>query len=1060
MPNRSIARLLPVLVLVIALTGSTARSAAGQEGGITASASTADQVSLDGMRYRSVGPYRGGRVTAVDGVPGEPFTYFHGTTGGGVWRTDNAGHTWGNVTDGFLDVGPVGAVEVSAADPNVIYVGTGSTCVRGNVSIGRGMYRSTDKGETWSFIGLPNAGQIGRVLTHPDDADLVYAAVLGNPFGPSEERGVYRSRDGGANWELVHFVGAETGAVELAMNPANPRILYAAMWRAERKPWSMISGSEDGGLFRSKDGGDTWERLEGGFPQGLVGRIGVAVSPADPSRVWAIVEADRDRSAVYRSDDGGDTWSKASTQGRLVSRPWYYMHVEPHPTDRNTVFVLNSGFFKSIDGGETFESISMPHSDHHDLWIAPHNPDVMLMGNDGGATVSLDGGETWSPQFNQPTAEFYSVTVDNGFPYRIYGPQQDNSTISVPSMASYSGISMQHWRAVGGCETGPIAINPANPEIFYAGCFGGRLARFDQSTEQFRQIRDYPENMAGMPESSLRYRIQWNAPITTSRHDPEVLYHGSQYVHRTRNEGQSWEVISPDLTGNHTEMFGPAGGPITNDITGVEIYSALLAIEEDVLDAATIWTGSNDGVVSISRDGGDTWANVTPPGLPDISTVNRIEPSAHQAGKAYVAAYRYRVNDWAPYIFVTEDFGASWMRIADGTRGIPADSPVRVVREDPEREGLLYAGTEFGLYASFDDGDSWRSLQLNLPISPVTDLRVHFGDLVVATQGRSFWVLDDLSPLQQMAASPDLASPRLFAPRAAYRTSATTSDRNYDRDRVFGAMMPRDWLGENPPDGATIYYMLGADTEAVEIEVLDASGDSVRKFESTNRRDGVTTTAGVNRFVWNLAYEGVDLGGPFSPSGPRAVPGTYRVRLTVGENVQEQEFEVRKDPRLTYITVEDLQEQFDFLQRGWGEMKRLQGGRRQITAIRDQLDALEARLETVERVADFEEDLAAVRERLTEIEGLLTNTEGGGWESEPQIQGHLSWVLTAASSQRGMRTDARPTDQLVLRLDDLTTELDGQLAGLRALVDGEVASLSARLEEMGLPAVVTKSPAG
>jgi len=1021
---------------------------------VRAQATAESAPSFDGLRYRSVGPYRGGRVTAVDGVPGKPFTFFHGSTGGGVWRTDNAGHTWGNVTDGFLEVGPVGAVEVAAADPNVIYVGTGSACIRGNVSIGRGMYRSTDMGQTWRFVGLEDAGQIGRILTHPADADLVYAAVLGNPFGASEERGVYRSRDGGENWERVLFVSSETGAVDIAMNPANPRILYAAMWRGERKPWTVVSGSDDGGLFRSKDGGDTWESLEGGLPQGLVGRIGVAVSPADPSRVWAVVEADEDRSAVYRSDDGGDSWSKASAQSRLVSRSWYYMHIEPHPTDPDTVFVLNSGFFRSIDAGESFESISMPHSDHHDLWIDPTNPDVMLMGNDGGATVSLDGGRTWSPQFNQPTAEFYSVTVDNGFPYRLYGPQQDNSTISVPNMATYSGISMQHWRAVGGCETGPIAINPANPEVFYSGCFGGRLARFDQSTEQFRQIRDYPENMAGMPESELRFRVQWNAPITTSRHDPEVLYHGSQYVHRSRNEGQSWEVISPDLTGNHTEMFGPAGGPITHDITGVEIYSALLAIEEDAHDAAVIWTGSNDGVVSISRDGGDTWADVTPPGLPELSTVNRIEPSPHRAGKAYAAVYRYRVDDWAPYIYRTTDFGRSWSRIADGSRGIPADSPVRVVREDPEREGLLYAGTEFGLYVSFDDGDSWESLQLNLPITPVADLRVHFDDLVVATQGRAFWVLDDLSLLHQISDEATAAGAWLFAPRPAYRTSATTSSRDYDRDRVFGAMMPRGWLGENPPDGAIIYYLLGADSAAPELEILDADGELVREFSSKSRRDSLPAAIGSNRFVWDLSYPGPDLGGPFSPPGPRAVPGNYRVRLTVGDVVQERELEVRKDPRLTYITVADLQEQFDFLQRAMGEVERIQAGRRQIASLREQLDSAQTRLRAAGSGDDLGDAIESVSEQLATIEGDLVNTEGGGWASEPQIQGHLTWVLTAASSQRGMRTDARPTDQLVERLDDLTVEIDTQLAALAALGAGEVDELNRQLEALALPAVV------
>lgn len=644
------------------------------------------------------------------------------------------------------------------------------------------------------------------------------------------------------------------------------------------------------------------------------------------------------------------------------------------------------------------------------------------------------------------------MVVDNGFPYRIYGPQQDNSTISVPSMASYSGISMQHWRAVGGCETGPIAIKPDDPAIFYAGCFGGRLARFDARTEQFRQIRDYPENMAGMPESELRYRVQWNAPITTSRHDPQVLYHGSQYVHRSRNEGQSWDVISPDLTGNHTEMFGPAGGPITNDITGVEIYSALLAIEEDVHDADTIWTGSNDGVVSISRDGGSTWANVTPPGLPDLSTVNRIDPSAHRAGKAYVTAYRYRVNDWAPYVFRTEDFGATWTRIADGTRGIPADAPTRVVREDPDREGLLYAGTEFGIYASFDDGGSWQSLQLNLPVTPVTDLRVHEQDLVVATQGRSFWVLDDLTPLHQLDAQVAGASAWLFAPRAAYRTSSYTSNRDYDRDRVFGAMMPRAWLGENPPDGATIYYWLGDEPGPVTLEILDAAGEVVRSV-STRGRGAMAADPGLNRYVWDLTYAGVDLGTPFAPPGPRAVPGTYTARLTAGEVVREQSFEIRKDPRLTYITQNDLQAQFDFLQRAWAVMARARGALDQIESVREQLDGVSERLASHDPEVDLSDLIDAIRGELAAIETEVTNTEGGGWESQPRVTGHLMWVITAASSQRGMRTDARPTDQLVVRLDDLESELDGHLGRLDALFEGDVAALSGRLSELELPAI-------
>lgn len=1015
-----------------------------------------DPAAYAALRYRSVGPYRGGRVTAVEGFEGKPFTFLFGATGGGVWRTDNAGHTWRNITDGFLQAGPIGAIEVASADPNVIYVGTGSACLRGNVSIGVGAYRSSDMGKTWDFIGLSEAGQIGRIVTHPADADRVYAAATGNPFGANEERGVFRSVNGGREWERVLHISDEVGAVDLAMSPGNARVLFAAMWRGERKPWTMVSGSEDSGLFRTTDGGDSWERVEGGFPQGLVGKIGVTVSPADSDRVWAIVEAPEGRGGIYRSDDGGDTWRQINTQGNLVGRPWYYMHIEADPANANVVWVLNSGMYRSIDGGISFESMAMPHSDHHDLWIDPANTDVVLVGNDGGATLSVDGGASWSPQFNQPTGEFYSVTVDDRFPYRLYGPQQDNSSISVPSAATYSGISMQHWLSVGGCETGPIAIKKDDPDIYYAGCFGGRLSRYNRRTEQFRQIRMYPEENGGMPESKLRYRVQWNAPITTSEHDPAVLYHGSQYVHRSVNEGQSWEVISPDLTGNHTEMFGPAGGPITVDITGVEVYSALLAIEEDRFDSGVIWAGSNDGVVSVTRDAGSTWQTVTPAGLPQLSTVNRIEPSPHRAGKAYVTAYRYRVDDWQPYVFRTTDFGATWSRVADGSNGIPGDWPVRVVREDPGREGLLYAGTEFGLFVSFDDGDNWQSLQLNLPRTPVTDLRVHHDDLVVATQGRGMWILDDVTPLQQLSDESARAVTWLFAPRPAYRTSATTSTRDYGRDHVYGAMMPRGWLGENPPVGAVFYYRLQEPTE-VTLEILAPDGSVARRFAAGDRRNAPDTTPGMHRLVWDLTYAGPDFGGRFAPSGPRAVPGTYSVRMTVGDESQTRSFEVRKDPRLVAVTVEDLQAQFNFLQRTVADINSLQATRNAIGAAHEQLDTIEPRLSDAGGREEILESVRDIKQQLTAIDNELVQSAGGGWANEAKLQRNLSWVATAASSQRGERTDARPTDQLVERLSDLEAMLEQQQQAFAMLVADELADLNGALLEMDLAAVVIEA---
>jgi len=1061
-------RSLLTLMILLALAGEPA---IGQESaralplahGTSAVEPLVDEASLQGLRFREVGPYRGGRVTAVDGVPDRPFTYFMGATGGGVWRTDNNGHDWRNVSDGFVAHGAIGAIEVADADPNVIYVGTGSSCIRGNISVGVGMYRSRDMGDTWQFIGLPRAGQIGRVLTHPGDADLVYAAALGNPFGANDERGVYRSRNGGDDWEQVLFVSDTVGAVDLAMDPNNPRVLYAAMWHGERKPWSMISGSEAGGLFKSTDSGDSWTELGGGFPEGLVGRIGVAVSPVDSDRVWAMVEADDDRTGLYRSDDAGASWQLISRQGGIASRPWYYMHVVADPTDRNTVYALNSGFYRSIDGGSTFESISMPHSDHHDMWIDPSNPDVLFVGNDGGATLSVDGGESWSLQLNQPTAEIYSLTVDSAYPYRLYGPQQDNSTISLPSQATHSGITMQHWLSVGGCETGPIAIKPDDPDIFYAGCFGGRLARYDRTSEQFRQIRPYPEENAGMPESELRYRIQWNAPITASRHDLDVLYHGSQYVHRSRDEGQSWQVISPDLTGEHTEVFGPAGGPITHDITGVEMYSALLAIEEDHYDRDVIWAGSNDGVVSISRDAGLTWSNVTPPELPELSTVNRIEPSPHRAGTATVATYRYRVDDWAPYVFRTTDFGTSWTRIADGTRGIPPEYPVRAVREDPWHEGILYAGTEFGLYWSTDAGARWQSLQLNLPRTPITDLRLVQNDLVVSTQGRGFWILDGVSVLHEMAAG--FEEPvTLFSPADHVRNGSSVSTRDYPRDHVYGAMLPRAWMGENPPDGVILdYWIEEAPPGEITLSILEPEGNVLWSRSSSDENDPLPTAAGVNRVVWDLQAIDSSLPGRFGRTGPRAAPGLYVASLTVeepaGTTRVEREFEVHIDPRLRGVTVADLQAQFDYLSRVRDDVARLQRTLEQVRSVREQIADLQPKLKGLERKEDLRESSRLISEELDAIEDGLVQTGGSGWANQPRVQRNLSWLHGAASTQRGERTDARPTDQLIERLNDVEAMLDEQVAAFEMLVDHDLDDLNLTIMDLGVPAILIEESA-
>ena len=1008
-------------------------------------------VELQALQFRELGPFRGGRVTTVAGVRGKPHTFYFGATGGGVWKTGSAGQAWANISGQSIPVGSIGAVAVAPSSPDILYVGTGSDAIRGNVSTGRGVYRSDDDGAIWRYLGLREAGQIGRIRVHPDDPDVAYLAATGHPFGPNSERGVFRTRDGGRSWENVLFVSDSTGAIELLMNEHDPDELFAAMWRGERKPWTMISGAREGGIYRSRNGGDSWEKLGGGLPAGLIGKLGIAQAGSDPSRLYAIIEADPGP-GIYRSDDGGDSWALVNDQGRLLGRPWYFHNIFADPVDPDVVYVAGGGFHRSTDGGATFTTIPMPHSDHHDLWISPDDPDVMVQGNDGGAVVTMDGGRTWSSQLNQPTAEMYSVTVDDQFPYRVYGSQQDNSTLSLPSAATGTGISLQHWESHGGCETGPVTVHPRDPAIVVSGCFGGRLARYNRRTEQFRQIRPYPERQDGAPERELRYRIQWNAPVLFSRHDPDVLYHGSQYVAVSRDQGGSWTVMSPDLTGNDTTRFGQAGGPITADVTGVEIYSSLLQIAESPHDRGVLWTGSNDGRVHLTRDGGSTWTDVTPAEMPQPGTVNRIEASPHRPGTAYLAVYRYPLDDFHPYVYGTRDFGASWTLLTDGENGLPADHPTRVVREDPEREGLLYAGTEFGLFVSFDAGGNWQPLQLNLAPSPVTDLVVHRGDLVVATQGRGFWILDDITPLRHVvAAGEDIGAGRpggpeavragglvLYPVRAAYRTAAQEREGHYVRDHVYGAMIPRYMKARNPSEGASVHFSRPADASGtVTVRILESDGDLVRSF------DNVDAGPGLNRFTWNLDYPSGSAG-----TAARAVPGRYAVLIEAPEGQVGLDFDVLMDPRLEEeITVADLQAQFDYLIRA-----------------RDRLDALEEALGGLRQVRSDAGDAAgaqgsndAIREAaeransaLTGVEEVLVQPDGAGFANPSRIRSHLRFVMTAASSQRGEDLDARPTEQLVERLGDLEAELEQAFTRLRGVYSDEVADLNARLEAAGL----------
>ncbi len=969
-----------------------------------------------GMHYRMIGPERGGRVTTVTGVPAQPNTFYMGSTGGGLWKTTDAGHTWANVSDGFFAVASMGAVEVALSDPNIVYAGTGSSKIRSNVSIGRGIYKSTDAGKTWKFIGLRDAGQISTIRVHPSNPDMVYVAALGNPFAATKERGVYRSNDGGKTWKNVLFVAADTGAADLELQPGHPSVVFASMWHGLRKPWTIISGAREGGIYKSTDAGDTWTKLGGGLPHELFGRSNVAISNAAPDRIYALVEA-KPGSGLYRSDDAGATWSLVNGAGNLITRPFYYDTLGVDPNNPEVVWIGNEGWFKSTDGGRSFRRSPVPHGDNHDVWINPKNSDYMIQCNDGGANVSLDGGRTWSTQANQPTAEIYQVAVDNQYPYRVYGAQQDNTTVIAPSLPLGNG---QDFRVGPGCETGPIIPNPADPNIVYGGC-KGQFSRLNMNTNNEARYWVGAESLYGNGGGTLIYRFQRVSPMEVSPHKPYAVYYGSQYVHRTLDGGVTWERISPDLTAHPPEGQGPSGEPITRDATGEEVYSTLYSIRESPVQKGVIWAGSNDGPVYVTRDDGKSWSNVTPKDIQPGGRVQNIEPSPHRAGTAYVAMYRYLLGDFAPYMFRTDDFGKTWTRLTDGTNGIAADEPTRVVREDPDRAGLLYAGTEFGMYVSFDNGARWQPFQLNLPVTPITDIKVAHKDLVVSTQGRSFWILDDLTPLHQLSDKVTSGQAYLFQPREAVRTPARGG---------FG----RGSGLQYPPAGAMLdYYLPSEPAGDVTMEILDSTGAIVRKFSSvgvaqTSRpadedasggddegeggfrvRSGPTRldkTAGMHRFTWDLRYPGPWQSDtrPEGPNGPMAVPGKYAARLTVGSWTATQPFTVVEDPRVTKsgVTLGDLREQFDHNIR--------------VRALVSDVNQAVTRM----KAASQDPRLAELRTQL--ITPAIRY-------SQPALQTHITYLYSVTNS-----TDQKIGRDAVERYAVLRKELDQRVAELNKIL--------------------------
>ncbi len=1041
------------LFLVLFITGIFSLEAKNS----TQNKTVIDPDMFKAMQWRGIGPFRGGRCTAVAGILSEPFTYYFGATGGGLWKTEDGGLNWTNVSDGFFRTGSVGAVAVSEWDPNIVYAGMGEAPIRGNVSHGDGVYKSLDASKTWTHMGLADTRQISRIRIHPKNPDLVYAAALGHVYGPNPERGIFRSKDGGLTWEKILFRSDKAGAIDLSLDPFNSRVLYAAIWEAGRTPYSLKSGGPDSGLFKSVDGGDTWTDItrNPGLPRGIVGKIGVAVSPAQRDRVWTIIEAKN--GGVFCSDDGGESWRLMNSDRSLRQRAWYYSRIYADPQNAETVYVLNTGLYRSTDRGRNYSSIRVPHGDNHDLWIAPDNPDRMINGNDGGANVSFNGGVSWTEQDNQPTAQFYHVTTDNYFPYRVYGAQQDNSTVRILSRTSGGGIDKPDWHSVGGGESGHIAIRHDNPEVVFAGSYGGTITRWDSLTGQRRGISAWPENPMGWGARDLKYRFQWTAPILVSRYNSDVLYHAAQFLFKSTNEGQSWEIISKDLTTNDKSRQGKSGGPITYDDTSVEYYCTIFALTESFHDPNILWVGSDDGLVHITRNGGLNWTEITPKQLPEWSLISMIEASTFDPAVAYLAVDRHELDDFGPYIYKTSNYGKTWVR---RDSGLPSDTFVRVVREDPHRKGLLYAGTETGVFVSFDDGQNWQSLQLNLPVVPIHDMVVKDNDLVAGTHGRSFWILDDLTPLQQMTKEVADSGIYLFKPRDSFR--------------MHGFGWPRPNIGTNPPAGSVIYYYLKEKPDKpVKLEFLDTAGQVIQTFSSRASQppmsarmqrfrgfgSRVTVDKGMNRFIWNMSYPGTErIPGAVlwmgRLGGPTAVPGTYTVRLSMGDNQQSQSWKWKKDPRIS-TSQEEFQEQFDFLIRIRDKMTEINRSIIRLRAVMGELDHLRAKLHGHEHGKSLIKAAAELKRKLTAVEDVLIQSKSKSGQDPlnyPILLDNKIAALTAVVAS----ADARPTDQSYTAYDYLVEQADAQLKILKNILESDLPVLNDKIQKAGIPFILIK----
>ncbi len=1034
--------LLPLLLFFILPTGDVH---AQRKKNKSVNTVTYSQSLYNSMQWRLVGPFRGGRAGTATGVLNNPNLYYMGTAGGGVWKTTDAGNTWGCISDGYFG-GSIGAVAVSESDPNVIYVGEGEQTLRGNVSSGNGIWKSLDAGETWKFMGLEGSEHISRIRIHPTNPDLVYVAAIGNLWKPNETRGVYRSKDGGKTWDKILYESDKAGAGDLILDPNNPRIIYAATWEMKRNGYRMDSGGPDSKLYKSTDGGDTWTDISKykGLPDGVWGIVGIAVSPVDSNRIWTIIEAEN--GGVFRSDDAGKTWEKVNADRALLQRAWYYCRIYADTQNKDKVYVMNVSYGVSTDGGKTFKLKNAPHGDHHDLWIDPNNNNRMVIADDGGAQVSNDGGENWTTYHNQPTAQFYRVTTDNAFPYRIYGAQQDNSTVRIYHRTSGSSITEGDWEPSAGGESAHLAPDPKNNDIVYGGTFKGYMMRQDHSVDQTRSVNIWPDNPAGSGAEVMKYRFNWNFPVKFSIHDDNKLYAGSNYLHVTTNEGQTWKTISPDLTRGLPETIKSSGGPITQDNTGAEFYSNLFAINESPLEEGVIWVGSDDGLIHISRDNGQNWDNITPPESmsPKLNMINCIDPSPFRKGTAYVAATSYKFGDYTPYLYKTIDYGKSWKVI---TKGIKGNHYTRAIRSDKVREGLLYAGTEWGMYVSFDDGASWSPFQLNLPITSIRDLHVRDNDLIAATHGRSFWMIDDLTPLHQLSQEVANANFYLYKPDKAYRMQ---QGGGWGRPNM-------KLVGENHPNGAIINYYVRnlQETDTVSIEILEMNGTLIQKFSNVAKVDKLNPSAdkplkiksGGNRLIWNMRYPGFKTfkGMVFysSPNrGPKAVPGDYMIRMNYNGQTSEQVLRIAKDPRLPN-TQSDYQKQFDFLIAVRDQVSKANSAITDIRTIKKDLDYLNGK-KTLKK--DMKDMISEFESKLKVIENNIHMTKNQSYQDPLnygiRINNRLAFLM--ADSQRG---DYPPTDQAQEFFAEVTKELDVEINALNRLMDNYVSKINGRVAD-------------